>query len=65
VESRLEKLLADVTEGGTQLDYIVFNAGVIEIKPVKEVDVDYLKTAAVVFFAPLLIVILKLEKITC
>jgi len=57
VESRLEKLLSDVTTAtGRQLDHIVYTANVLNLKPVSEVTVDYLRTSGQFgFVTPLLI----------
>jgi NAD(P)-dependent dehydrogenase (short-subunit alcohol dehydrogenase family) len=57
IESRLEKLFTDVTTAtGSQLDHIIFTAGIVNVKPVSEVTVDYLRHAGQLgFTAPLLI----------
>jgi len=57
VESRLENLFTDVTTAtGSQLDHIVFTAGVLIMKPVSEVTVDFLRNAGHLgLTAPLLI----------
>jgi NAD(P)-dependent dehydrogenase (short-subunit alcohol dehydrogenase family) len=46
VEDRLEKLFADVTTAtGSQLDHIVFTAGMINFKPVSELTADFLRSS--------------------
>jgi NAD(P)-dependent dehydrogenase (short-subunit alcohol dehydrogenase family) len=57
IESRLEKLFTDVTTAtGNRLDHIIFTAGIVNMKPVSEVTVDYLRNAGqLAFTAPLLI----------
>ena len=55
IESRLEKLFTDVTTVGL-LDHIIYTAGIIEVKPVPEVDVDYLRSSGqLAFVAPLVV----------
>jgi NAD(P)-dependent dehydrogenase (short-subunit alcohol dehydrogenase family) len=54
-ESRLERLLTELTQDGTQLDHIILTAAVLSLRPVKDLDLEYLQTAAVAFSAPLLI----------
>jgi NAD(P)-dependent dehydrogenase (short-subunit alcohol dehydrogenase family) len=47
VESRLEKLLSDVTTAtGSLLDHIVYTANVFNLKPVTEVTVEYLRASS-------------------
>lgn len=57
VESRLEKLLNDITAStGRQLDHIVYTANVYNLKPLSEVTVDYLRTSGQFpFVVPLLL----------
>ncbi|KAL1967360.1 hypothetical protein VTN77DRAFT_3144 [Rasamsonia byssochlamydoides] len=59
VESRLEKVFADVTaaNGGELLDHIVFTAGDrLAMKPIQDIDLAFIRQAGQVrFMAPLLV----------
>jgi NAD(P)-dependent dehydrogenase (short-subunit alcohol dehydrogenase family) len=59
VEARLEKLLTDivVANGGAPLDHIVFTAGdSLSMKPMPEIDIDFIRMAGHVrFVVPLLV----------
>lgn len=57
IESRLEKLLTDVTTAAdSQLDHIVYTAGTFNVKPVSEVTVDYLRSSGQLGFIALLLI---------
>jgi len=46
IESRLEKLLTEVTTSiGNQLDHVIYTANTLNMKPISEVTVDYLRTS--------------------
>jgi NAD(P)-dependent dehydrogenase (short-subunit alcohol dehydrogenase family) len=57
VEARLEKLLTDITsDTGSKLDHIVFTAGIINVKPISDFTIDYLRNVNLLGFStPLLI----------
>jgi len=45
VESRLEKLFTDVTAAnGSQLDHVILTANIVNMKPVSEVTIPYLRS---------------------
>lgn len=46
IETRLEKLLSDITATGTKLDHIIHTANTLDLKPISEVTVDYLRNNA-------------------
>jgi NAD(P)-dependent dehydrogenase (short-subunit alcohol dehydrogenase family) len=43
VEARLDKLLSDITATGTKLDHIIHTANTLDLRPLSEVTVDYLR----------------------
>jgi NAD(P)-dependent dehydrogenase (short-subunit alcohol dehydrogenase family) len=45
VEDHLVKLLTDITSNGTKLDHIVFTANSLNLKPLDQVTVDYLRNS--------------------
>jgi NAD(P)-dependent dehydrogenase (short-subunit alcohol dehydrogenase family) len=58
VETHLEKLFTDVTAGGSDpLDHVVYTAGgTLAVKPIHEIDIDFIHNAGHVrFVVPLLV----------
>lgn len=57
LEANLTSLLDAATTSGHKIDHIAFTAGdALQIKPVSEIDVEYIqRTGAVRFFAPLML----------